>query len=347
MYPQTIEFVDSAHAYAQFVTRDPVSGAESGDPADARYRAALFATSDGGRTWAALRHPRPLGSNPQLYAVDARTLLLNVEPYGWYVSSDGGRSYRHDPPDPTGQFLPPEYELTRRDPSRAFRLDCADACVVARLDKGGTATTAPHQPTMPASTSGLAEGADGRVWVAGLDGAGRPHVQVSADRGGTWRSVTPAAQGAHGGGADGAFDWLELQASPDRTDVWLIGYPRVSAGGGASALGAALKVVGMPLVWRVAGDGLVAKGVLARPTPGPDVPFYTVAPIGGGLLAVSGPGCFCLVDDGWLRSPTPQPIEHLRVLTDGTVVGNAITNQTVYLGTRAGRNVSWVEVELT
>jgi hypothetical protein len=352
MYPQVVEFVDAAHGYAQYVTREPVSGTGSADPDDLRHRAALFATADGGRTWTALRHPRAVSANPQLYVVDASTLVLLTEPYGWYVSADGGRSYRHDPPDPTGQYLPPEYERGWQSPRGTLRLDCPnEACVVSRVDAGGAVTPVSRQPSMPVPVRALAEQAGGLAWVAGTDGAGRPHVQVSADGGGTWRSVVLPAQGAHGGDGDGAFDWLDLQASPDGADVWLVGYPRqgVGGGGGASAPGAALsalKVVGMPLLWRAVGDAMVSRGLSARPTTGPTPPLYTVAAIGGGLLAVSGPGCFCLVDEAWVPGRTPQPIEYLRVLPDGTVVGSAITNRTIYLGTRTGRDLGWVELEL-
>jgi hypothetical protein len=166
-------------------------------------------------------------------------------------------------------------------------------------------------------------------------------VQVSADQGGTWRSVALPAQGG-----DSGFDWLELQTSRDGADVWLVAYPRQTGAGGASAPGAALKVVGMPVIWRASGNAMVAKGLAARPTRGQELPLYTVVAIGGGLLAVSGPGCLCLVDDAWVTAPTPQPIEFIRVLADGTVFGSAITNRTVYLGTRTGRDLAWVEVDL-
>jgi hypothetical protein len=170
---------------------------------------------------------------------------------------------------------------------------------------------------------------------------------VSADHGSTWRSVTLPAQGAYGGDGSGGFDWVELQSSRDGADVWLVGYPGQGGAAGAAAPVAAVKVVGMPVVWRARGDAMVAKGVTARPTPGQNPPLYTAVAIGGGMLAVSGPGCLCLVDDAWVPVPTPQPIEFIRVLADGTVLGSAITNKTVYLGTRSGREVAWVEVELT
>jgi hypothetical protein len=348
MYPQTVEFPDAVHGYVQYLTREPVSGAGSADPDDLRYRAALFATADGGRTWTALHHPRPVSNNPQLYVADARTFMIDAEPYGWFVTADGGRTYRHDPPDPTSQYLPPEYDRIWPDTARHFRLDCSnDSCLVSRVEASGTVTQLPKQPTMPASVRALAEAPDGRVWVAGTDPTGRPVVQLSADQGSTWRSVTLPAQGTYGGQGEGGFDWLELQTSPDGADVWLVGYPRQIGGGGTALPPASLKAAGMPVIWRASGDTMVAKGLTARPTQGQEVPLYTVVAIGGGLLAVSGPGCLCLVDDAWIAAPTPQPIEFVRVLADGTVFGSAITNRTVYLGTRTGRDLAWVEVELT
>lgn len=343
MYPQTVEFSDAIHGYVQYVTREPVSGAGSADPNDLRYRAALFATADGGQTWTSLRHPRPVSNNPQLYVVDARTFMIYAEPYGWYVTADGGRTYRHDPPDPTSQYLPPEYERIWQNPAGPFTLDCADEpCAVSRIEAAGAVTRLPRQPTMTAPVRALAT-AGGLLWVAGTDADRRPQVQVSADQGNTWRSVALPAQPAYG---ERGLDWVEVRTSSDSADVWLVGYPGDGGTAGAAAPLAALKVVGMPVVWRAQGDAMVAKGVIARPTPGQNPALYTAAAIGGGMLAVSGPGCLCLVDDAWISVPTPQPIEFIRTLADGTIYGSAITNKTVYLGTRTGREVAWVEVEL-
>jgi hypothetical protein len=138
---------------------------------------------------------------------------------------------------------------------------------------------------------------------------------------------------------------VEVSASPDGHDVWLVGYLSSAGAGVGSVAPSRRKDVGVPLLWLRVGGRWVPKGVIGAPTPTLDV--YSVTPIGGGLAAVAGShASFFLVDAAWHPvdlSPRPEWVSTLR---DGTVFAIAPTNRTYYLGTRTGSTVRWVQVAL-
>ena len=327
----TMEFADASHGYAAFVSEYPVSG--TGD--DARYASSLFATVDGGRTWKQLADPRRPSRSPQLYTVDARTIVLLADPYAWYVSRDGGATFSQRPDDPA----PPELDSLQSP----YRLDCADGCVIKRYD--GHSSTLLAQPTLPGDLGAVIQAGDS-LWAASLDASGTPFTATSRDGGKSWqRRDVPAHDG-------GRPTRVNLQVSPDGGDVWLVGYlvgpipgyHRVGGGLG-SALPLRRKDLGVPLLWLREGDRWVPKGTVGAPEPSQN-PF-AVAAVGGGLAAVTGPHGLALVDGAWHEiqmSPRPEWVTALR---DGTVVAAAPTNGSLFLGRRSGRDLSWVEVAVS
>ena len=321
---QTVEFADARHGYAALWTDEPVDRGVSTDPATWRYASAVFATTDGGATWIRRPDPRPPTPSPQMYTVDAQTVVLLAEPDGWYVSTDGGASFGFRP----GMQEPAE--LDRRFHPGPVRLACDDGCWVSvngtRVETGLTG-----------SVNGVAEGAD-RLWVAGVaDGAAQ--AAVSGDGGQTWRRVDVPAQVA------GGLSRVVLSVSPDGADVWLVGYTDPAAGGIGQRAPLRRKDVGVPLLWRWTGDAWAIQGTAGRPTE-QQVP-YSVTAIGGGLAAVTGPGGLSLVDEAWHPTGMRPGPEYVTALPDGTVFAPAPTSHVYYLGTRVDRAVTWVRLSLT
>jgi len=341
MQLQTMEFADATHGYATFVSRYPVEG--SGD--SGRYASSLYATADGGRTWKQLADPRRPSLSPQLYTVDSRTLVLLAEPYGWFVSSDGGATFQARPAEPA----PPEIDAIYSPYSLgAFRVYCEKRCVLRRYD--GARSTMLPQPNLPGELGAVVSAGD-MLWITSLDSKLTPYTAFSRDGGMTWqRRDVPE----HPGGRPTRVDF---RVSADGRDVWLVGYLAGPIPGYHSAafvpsvtsLGAVAlrrKDVGVPLLWLLSGDRWVSSGTAGAPTPS-DMP-YAVAAIGGGLAAVTGPHGLALVDATWHPiDMTPRP-EWVTTLRDGTVAASASrpTSGTMFLGRREGRGLSWVQVEL-
>jgi hypothetical protein len=320
---QTVEFADAGHGFAQAVTALPVT-------AD-RFGSTLFGTVDGGRSWHALADPRQPSPSPQLYIVDARTIVLLAESVGWYVSTDGGATFSYRPMQPA----PSELDAIS---GTSFGLDCATGCALSRT--GGPV----NQPGLPGVLGAVAEvrrptgpAKPGAVWAASLDG-GSARAAISADQGRTWRRLDPPAR------PDAPLARVGLTISADGRDVWLIGYP----GGGVAGMGTVAaqrrKESGVPLLWLLAGDRWIAKGTVGAPEPSLD-PF-SVAPIGGGLAAVQGHRHMFLVDDSWHPSDLAPQCEWVSTLRDGTVFATAPSNRTYYLGTRTGSVVRWIQIVL-
>jgi hypothetical protein len=163
--PPQIEFADAENGFAMFNRCAP-------DSCEAR----LFSTTDGGVSWQARVHPRPMAKNHQLYLGRGRTVGLLAEPHAWYVSRDfgatwGGRPYTVDGDPPT------EYAEA---PDGQFYLACSyqsgSKCVIR------DATAGPQwQWALPAGFEqgpSLTNGKDGRVWLATVQ-AGAPVISVS------------------------------------------------------------------------------------------------------------------------------------------------------------------------
>jgi hypothetical protein len=317
---QGLEFADANHGYAQFTSRTAVGTGVLGP----EYASVLFATTDGGRKWSKVTDPRRPTNSPQLYTVDASTIVLLADPYGWYVSRDGGATFDARPSSPA----PAELGLHE---SR-FRLACEFGCVI----KDSQTSKQLDDPPIPGVLSAVAS-AGPRLIAAAADGK-RAYTAFSTDNGRTWqRHDAPDHPG-------GRPERAELRVSPDGHDVWLLGYRGSATGGTGTLAPTRRKALGVPMLWLLQGDHWVVKGTAGAPSPSPE-PF-SVAAIGGGLALVQGHG-LAIVDSAWHPVEISPPAEWVNALPDGTVAVYAPTNATVYLGTRSATQITWARVVLT
>ncbi|WP_319461105.1 hypothetical protein [Micromonospora sp. RTP1Z1] len=245
-----VEFVDAAHGYALFAACDGV-------PPGRGCAALLFATVDGGRSWRALRHPRPVAQDQQLYAVPGALVLL-AEPYGWYTSTDGGVTFTH---------------TTGAEPLPLVAARGDYQVIEGRGEVGEWDGRRLRPLTVQPSVPGLnTAGRYGDLIVAAGAAAGRPYAAVSGDRGRHWlRTPVPFSGGEVGVlrvafAPDGA-GWL-IGERPDRTDfpaLWRFVGPRSwepepAVGHPAQARSVAPIGVGLMAVIGPDGVGMVAGG---------------------------------------------------------------------------------------
>jgi hypothetical protein len=171
------------------------------------------------------------------------------------------------------------------------------------------------QPGLP-MVNAVAE-AGGLLMAAGAEG-GRAYAAVSSDQGGSWqRTAVPAP--------DGAVGPVRVVVAPDG-EAWLIGERPDRTG--------------FPALWRYPGRW---ESVRAAGHPGR---VRSVAPIGGGRLAVTGPdGVGVVVDGRYERVTWPLGPEHyLGLLGDGTLLARAPDE--VVLGVGPANNRRWIRVTL-
>jgi hypothetical protein len=317
--PQWVEFADAERGYALF-TGCTANGC----------RGALFVSLNGGHSWLGRALPVTEGRNIQLYVVDAATIAVLVEPSGWYVSRDFGRSFIAYPPD--------------REPAIMARLGLGggvqarcpgggDACAqrrVVAVDVEGAEAPVPAQPALPGELLRAQRGGDGRIWAvsAAADAHGNGakaralHTAVSTDRGQTWRRLTPVT---------GEAPMLQLAISADGRDVWLAASPGV----------------GWPSLWRYDDErGWLPVGV--RRDAGQH--RVAVAAAGDGTLAVAVRDRLGLIVDRgtrWVEPEPPVPAGWVSMLADGTLLASINTPGEIWLGTGAGARRDWVRVVIT
>ncbi|MGN9811888.1 hypothetical protein ACTMSW_21325 [Micromonospora sp. BQ11] len=192
--PPRVEFVDVTQGYALF--------ASCGErPPGRDCPVLLYATTDGGRHWRKLRHPRPVADGQQMYTASGVLTLLS-EPYGWWTSIDGGATFRHTP----GEAAPPEWRAAQG----RFQV-VEETGGVGRWD-GRTLRRLPAQPDLPALNTVTERHG---VLVAAGARDGRAYAAVSTDQGRSWRT-TPVPE------SDGAVELVRAQNAPDG-DLWLVG----------------------------------------------------------------------------------------------------------------------------
>lgn len=252
---QAVSFRDARVGAALF-TRCSLAKRRAGERNDCT--ALLFVTEDGGDSWVPRDHPAPVAEGHRLTLGAGGRLALLAEPGRWYLSDDGGRTFRPSAADP----LPAEYEIC-----------CAGEPEREVLRSGRPLPSAPalSQPL----TSVLAR--PGReLWVAAAAG-----TAVSRDGGRSWTSVAVPGRRADVTG-------LTLSASAGNEDLWLLGgtvapraYPQVwrldggawrpveAAGHPPLSISAAPAGDGMLAVSTPSGIGLVTPGQRWRPTDWP------------------------------------------------------------------------------
>jgi len=154
---------------------------------------------------------------------------------------------------------------------------------------------------------------------------GRPYVSTSSDAGRTWTPATAPV-------ADGGLTMVRPMVAPDG-DAWLVGH-----GDDRTRF---------PRLWRQVG-GAAARRWIPVNVANPPERFTSAVPLGGGLLAVTGPDGNGLVSlAGYAGSDWPVGDAYLRMLPDGTVFGADPAGGEVWLGRGQGADRQWFGLRLT
>jgi hypothetical protein len=300
----TVEFGDRDHGYAIFIGCDQAAP----QPAEG-CPAALFGTHDGGRTWQPIRHPHVLAENHQMY-VRGDKLILLAEPHGWWISTDQGRTFTHDPAKGTTPYL--YHEAFGRYQA------CCDADDNQRVVEfaDGKIRPVPTQPPIP-SVGTVGFGRD-LLFAAGLRD-GRPYAAVSADRGRTWRPTVVA------GGADD-LDMVQVMVSYGGEHAWLI---------------AVTSRFAFPQLWLYDGQGWRPSGTEGHP-----MEYLSAAPLDDGSVAITGPaGAGVVLGGAYRELDWPVGRGWVTVLADGTVFSQV--DRDTWLGIGTGTERRWIRVELS
>jgi hypothetical protein len=322
--PLSVEFADASHGYALFVR------------CRALCEARLFHTADTGRTWRPREHPRPEAKNHQLYTGGGKVVVLLAEPHSWYVSRDAGASWQPRPYD-GGGATPAEYHSAYG----RYYMDCPESGAAGCAIRDWTAgpTWRREVPAELAAARSLTNGGDGRLWLSGVDG-GRIVTAVGAAGGGFTRLAVPEQAGRPVWNA-------RVMISGDGRDTWLVAdqEPLGGSGGGGRSSARALKGTGLPLLWQLQADSWVPRAVTGIEEKG-GWP-YSVAPAGGGLLAITGPELTGYLDGGaYSPAPGAPRLDWIGQLPDGTLYGRDSSPGVTYLSSGSGSARSWSTVEV-
>lgn len=301
---QSLTFVDSTRGYVLY-TR-----CQDGPAPETSCEASLIATVDGGRSWLVRRHPQPFAANQQMVVSDNGAVMLLAEPYGWFISRDGGLTFRQtgDAEHPPDDYytLPGRFQLwySSTDPVRVVEY------------AGGRPHGVPVQPPLPAVTD-VKYDESGRLWAAGVD-AGRPAVALSGDAGRTWQRQQVPGRGD-------PVERVSLQMSAGASDVWLVAQENQDA---------------FPQLWLFDGERWQERSVADHPAY-----ILSVAALGSGALAMTLPRGAGLVQ-GRTYWGTDWPLDGgmLRVLPDATLLASKGPGGEVFLGLGHGVHRQWVHV---
>jgi hypothetical protein len=200
--PPTLGFTDAEHGYALFGSCPSVP--------PSTCPALLYATLDGGRSWRALSHPRPVAEGHEM-VVAPGALALHAGPR-WYLSRDGGGTFQQF--SASAELPAPVLAAQNR-----WQVEESEGGV-SRWD--GSRFRPVAAPPVPGLTS-VWEGRDG-AFAAGVRG-GRAYTAVSTDQGRSWRPAAVPAVGA-------APPVLRVAVAADGEE-WLVGE---GSGGGLPAL---------------------------------------------------------------------------------------------------------------
>ncbi|HEX5543794.1 MAG TPA: hypothetical protein VFX60_19930 [Micromonospora sp.] len=308
---QGVEFVDAEHGYVLFVC-GPVRA-----EVDPDCPAVLLATSDGGRSWRKLRHPKPGGDRHWLHAKGNHVVLSSGDE--WYVSADRGRTFaRHSASTGLPEMVGERFGICCDPPFKAVERDGADyrelpnqppvrglTDVGYRVEKGRTS----EGKTTESVT----------LWAGGVF-EGLPQVAVSFDAGKTWRQSEVPAE------ADPSLSQVRFELAPDHA-VWLFGYTENG--------------MSIPRLWRFQGSDFVSVTAAGHP---PQI--YDVVAIVGGMLAVSGPHGGGVVTPGHYND-LGWPLGHqVNVLDDGTLLSVNRDDDSIWLGQGWGAERKWIKLVL-
>jgi hypothetical protein len=334
---ESTQFSDAEHGYAFAISEPLATISVDANTKVVRVRSALFATSNGGRTWTERRLPRPVLGGPYLSVPPSGTVAISAME-GWYVSTDEGATFRHYP-DPDTQ---PEDMRHRGGNALWVSRDCTPGpCYELIEHVNGTdrhiSTAGQAVPAPEAATYGP----DGRWWVFARDGD-RISAAVSADRGATWQSRdVPAHPDLAGAPAT-----LQAFRSSDGTDAWLAGSERGFGMGRAGRAARRAKPVDLPAFWLLRGDQWVAQVGAGRP-PESTASMYTWVAAGGQAILVAGAHGLAVLNAGWTPIALPEPVDRIWMIADGTLVaGVGGSPMPTYLGRMSGRHLSWVQLAI-
>jgi len=344
MRAHSVQFGDADHGYALEWSVKPVETVTiDANTYSERYRALLFATADGGRTWTPRPLPAPVLDGPSLAVLGPQRIVISSE--DWNVSTDGGRSYRRYPAD--GQ-VPLELQAAPHDVLWASG-DCTPGPCFELIEHtpNGERRHKWTSPALPAPPEAASYGPDGRWWAFARDG-GRLHAAVSADRGATWQAREVPAHPA----LASVPEQLGAQLSADGEDLWLLGLGGEPATGGLgrAAPTTRLKPTESPVYWLLhsgQGDQWIPQPGQGRQASGTRL-GDTWAAVGGRMMIVAGVDGLGLLDDRWTPVTLPTRVDLVYQLADGTVVAG-VRGEPVpaYFGRRSGRNVTWTPFALT
>ncbi|MFC7546328.1 hypothetical protein [Plantactinospora sp. GCM10030261] len=309
-YPRfDVRFADAGVGYALAGSCLPGFNVAPSPP-PSRCPAVLLVTDNGGRSWQERRLPQPTAVSLDLHVRNGR-LLVQLEPHGWYLSTDRGQSFVRLPQGA-------ESPAARSVIGGRFQVCCDgdDRKRVVEL-AGEQARTLPDQPDLPDLRSvGYAEG---RLVATGVRD-GRPHAAVSTDRGQSWRTTpVPATETPLGG----------LSPELNGTDVWLVGEPADRES--------------FPPLWQFEAERWQPVSVSGQPPTG-----LTARAIGGGWVLVIGPYGWGAAGHGGYRLLDWPPRGDIRVLDDGSVLvlPETAPDKVIWIGVGSGTNRRWTRVEL-
>jgi hypothetical protein len=304
--PQSLTFVDSTRGYALYTK------CQEGSAPNRSCAASLIATVDGGRTWSVRRHPQPYATDQQMVVSDSASVMLLAEPYGWYLSRDGGLTFRRtgSPEEPPDDYytLPGRFQI--------WRWGDGPGRLVEYLDRHRR--DVPVQPPLAGGPTDVKYDEAGRLWATGLQG-GRVQVAMSRDDGRTWqRQQVP--------GPNAGLVSARLEISPGAGDVWLLAETAPSA---------------FPRLWLFDGAGWVEQAALGAPRQ-----VRSVVAVGRSVLAVSelGSEAGLVVPPRYSECDWPIGNTFMRVLFDGTLLSEPDSRGEVFLGLGHGVDRRWVQV---
>ncbi|MBE1491370.1 hypothetical protein [Plantactinospora soyae] len=337
--PYLTVFHDAEHGYA-VLSDCPYRAATPGlRLPERRCRGALLATADGGRTWSPRVLPLAESGDWILTTGGPREVVLFAG-RRFYQSVDAGMSFVESRERDGPIVLDGRGELGQVVPTNA-RVVCAlprvESCAgyqVLTLDRATGAVVRRSAPVELDGEAGIrpqAAALAGRLvltmWEPGRRQPDRPPPRlqsvVTTDEGRTWTWMDPLEVGGR----------ATLHGSLDGADAWVVPVLRPAV---------------FPELRRLVGDRWLVVPATGHPTaPG----RYWAAAVGGGRLAVAGPGGFgyASAEGGWSTDPRPPAgLDQVDLLADGALALTARSEpHRLLLGVGSADRRNWTEVVIS